>query len=262
MPHVYILPDTGGYMYHFFILELSLLRNFKKYDSEDKIYISMPHLKKYNQSYMYEAIKYFEPEIELLDNIDTIPNIIKINIEEHEPLINRDRNKVSSDAILYLRNTFLKNKTYNLEKNKYVYISREDSELLSNNTNKVKRRQILNEKELYVPLTELGFEIVKLQNLSLEEKIKLFQTSSLIIGPEGSNLSLTFLANKDTKIICICYILSFLQHTYHLANSIEIEFINYSDVERINVNEDSSGMSDNMIIDVNKFITYIRGYIN
>uniref|UniRef100_A0A6C0D899 Uncharacterized protein n=1 Tax=viral metagenome TaxID=1070528 RepID=A0A6C0D899_9ZZZZ len=35
MPHVYVLPDTGGYMYHYLILELPLLRNFKKYDSED-----------------------------------------------------------------------------------------------------------------------------------------------------------------------------------------------------------------------------------
>ena len=148
MPHVYVLKDTGGYMYHYLILELPLLRNLKRFEYEDHIYIHLPHLKKYNQSYMYEVLKYFEPEIIHLENIDDIPDCNKIFINEHEPLINKDRNKVCDEALFFLRNTILKNKKYNFDENKFVYITRQNSELLSNNINKEKRRQILNEEEI------------------------------------------------------------------------------------------------------------------
>jgi len=35
MPKVYLLPDTGGYMYHFLILELSTIRKFKILDNKN-----------------------------------------------------------------------------------------------------------------------------------------------------------------------------------------------------------------------------------
>ena len=207
MPKVYLLPDTGGYMYHFLILELSTIRKFKILDNENKIYVHLPQLKKYNQQYMYEAIKYFEPEIELIEDISNLSNDDLIIID-HEPLINKDRNEVCLEAILYLRNIFLRKKTYKIDKNKFIYITREGSELLSNNKiNPIKRRQIINENELYEPLKNLGFEIIKLQDYSFEEKIKLFQTSSLIVGPEGGNLTCSFLGNEETKIISIYKIL-------------------------------------------------------
>jgi capsular polysaccharide biosynthesis protein len=264
MPHVYILPDTGGYLYHFLILELSLLRNLKKFEYEDNIFIHMPHLKKYNQQYMYEAIKYFEPEIILLDNIDNIPKYNIIEIKEHEPLINEDRNMVSNEAILYLRNVFLKNKDYKLDKNKFIYITREGSELLSNNQNihPIKRRQILNEKELYEPLKKLGFQIIKLQDYSFEEKEEMFQTSSLIVGPEGGNLTCSILAKKETRIISICYKSSYIEHTQHIAKAVGIELIKYENVERVKVIEDQSNMSDNMIINTEHFISFIQNILN
>lgn len=101
MKHVYILPDTGGYMYHFLILELSLLRNLIKFGNEEYIYIHIPHLKKYDQAYMYEVVRYFEPDIQLLNTISNIPETNIIHLNEHEPLINENRNKVCNDALFF-----------------------------------------------------------------------------------------------------------------------------------------------------------------
>ena len=257
MNNVYVLPDTGGYLYHYLILELGLLRNLKKENTT--VYINIPHLKRYNQQYMYDALKYFEPEIIHIENTD---NYNKIYIHEHEPLINANRTKVSLDALLYLRNTFLKNTNYTLEKNKYVYISRNDSELLSNNVIHLpfKRRQILNENELIPKLIELGFEIVYLQNYSFEDKIKIFQTSKLIVGPEGSNLTCSFMANKDTTIIGIYYEGSPVDHTYQITKDLNIKYALFSDITRVVV--DSSNWSDNMIINIDAFIKYIKDIIS
>jgi capsular polysaccharide biosynthesis protein len=264
MPNIYILKDTGGYFYHYIVLELSLLRNLSKFPYEDKIYIHIPHLKKYNQDYMYEAIKYFEPDVELVENIDNISKYNRHIISDHEPLINDDRNMVCKEAILYLRDIFLRKIQYTIEEKNYVFITREDSELLSNNI-KIKRRQILNESELYEPLKSLGFKIIKLQDLSFSEKIKIFQTAALIVGPEGSNLTLSLVANKKAKIVSICYENSYLEHTKHIANQLDIDFTFYSNVERISITEDgdkhnAKSMSDNMIINVDNFISFIRSY--
>ena len=242
MKDVYILPDTGGYLYHYLILELSLLRRITKDNST--VYINIPHLKRYNQQYMYDALKYFEPQIQHIDNTD---GYNKIYITEHEPFINEKRNKVSTETLLYLRNIFLKDTSYNLEKNKYIYISRNNNELLSNN-------------QIHLPYKRRQFEIIHLENYSFEDKIKLFQTSKLIVGPEGSNLTLTLLANKDSHIIGIYYDSSPIEHNSHIANSIQVQYSLFSDITR--VSSDSSGWSDNMILNIDSFIIYIRDIIS
>jgi len=136
---------------------------------------------------MYEVLKYFEPEIIHLENIDDIPDCNKIFINEHEPLINKDRNKVCDEALFFLRNTILKNKKYNFDENKFVYITRQNSELLSNNIHKEKRRQILNEEEI------IEKELIKISPFFKSIPIQIESYLNLLIKTSGYNNLQNFL---------------------------------------------------------------------
>lgn len=84
----------------------------------------------------------------------------------------------------------------NFEKKKRVYIDRNDS---SNNENKT--RKLLNEDEIKDFLKKLGFEIVKLSNLSFLNQVELFKDSEIITGLHGAGFSNIVFCQKKTKIL-------------------------------------------------------------
>ncbi len=265
MPRVYVIHDTGGYFFHFFLLELTLFRNFKKDEGEDCIYVNIPHLKRYNEQYMYDALKYFEPEIKHIENTNGFE---RINIGHHEPLINDERNRIDDSGYLYMRKVFTKGvEPDRIVKGKYVYIARKNSEktkaFMVNNTSRI-RRQIVNEDQLIQVLEPLGFQIVYFQDKSLEEKLDIFQTSELVVSPGGGALTMLFAANKKTKFVEIIYNSTYVQNFVYMANAIGIEDYNtYTDVVIVDINDPNRMIIDyNMSIDVESFKGFIQGKIN
>lgn len=81
----------------------------------------------------------------------------------------------------------------NLEtyQDKKIYISRKNALL----------RRVVNEEELIEKLKSLGFEIVCLENLRVEDQAKLFASSKVIVAPHGASLTNLIFCQKGTKLI-------------------------------------------------------------
>jgi hypothetical protein len=70
---------------------------------------------------------------------------------------------------------------------KYIYINRQD-------------RRLKNEIEVQEMLQEIGFVIVDLENLILDEQVLVFANARIIIGFHGAGLSNLLYANSSTKV--------------------------------------------------------------
>ncbi len=91
------------------------------------------------------------------------------------------------------KNFLKKNKLINSRKKINIYISRKDS--LNNH------RKILNENELLNILKKKKFKIIKLANLSILQKINLFQKAKIVVGLYGAGLLNVIFSNKKTKVL-------------------------------------------------------------
>jgi capsular polysaccharide biosynthesis protein len=95
----------------------------------------------------------------------------------------------------FLRQQFLplaqQNQTHAV--NKYpekIYICRESQ-----------YRRVINEPEIIAALTEQGFEIVRLESLSLLEQVALFAGAKVVISPHGSGLTYIVFCQPGTKVL-------------------------------------------------------------
>jgi len=95
----------------------------------------------------------------------------------------------------------IKTKTYDC-----IYISRRTwiHEDYSNiGTNYTTRRKLVNEDELVTSLGNMGVKEIFTENLSMIEKIVLFNKAKFIIGPIGGGLANVVFSNPSTKLIAL-----------------------------------------------------------
>jgi hypothetical protein len=130
---------------------------------------------------------------------------------------------------------------FSLKPGKRIYITRKNSEFVSRH-NGVKKRHVLNEDELIERLKYLDFQYVQLEDLSFKEKVELFATSELIMGPNGGGLSFLVFANEKTKFIELFpnYKLGEYGQTYepnynhrqflHVANILKLNYTRFPDM--------------------------------
>lgn len=64
-------------------------------------------------------------------------------------------------------------------------------------------RKLLNQDMLEQHFSTLGFEILRTDNLSLEEQIRAFQEAEIIIGPTGAQMSNIIWCEPDTSVIVL-----------------------------------------------------------
>lgn len=149
----------------------------------------------------------------------------------------------------YTRNLFLRD-IYYFEKNKNVFITRIGSEKYHNN---IKKRHILNENDLVKCLNKYNFIYINLEELTMKEKVLLFNTSNIIISTHGASLTCSLFANKNTKIIEIVNKGEsngfHINHYKFICETMEISYYRYSDIL-----EDTNG---NMNINIDKFEKYL-----
>jgi hypothetical protein len=92
----------------------------------------------------------------------------------------------------FLRKTFLEKPSIaQLKKYKRIYVSRGD----------VKKRKVANESKVMDFLSKFGFTKVVLNNLSIAEQSKIFNSAEVIVAPHGAALSNLVFCKKNTKVI-------------------------------------------------------------
>ena len=93
-------------------------------------------------------------------------------------------------ALNFLKNHFQPSKS-NVLANKRLYLSRGNSG----------RRGVVNEDEVVAVLSDLDFEIVKTEKMTVKEQVDLFSTASVIVGPHGAGFTNTVFCNPGAKVI-------------------------------------------------------------
>ena len=86
---------------------------------------------------------------------------------------------VPKSTITFLRKTFLPALSRNSESPKRIYISRSQA----------RGRVVINEEKVIDVISQLGFQTVWLENLSVLEQVSLFANAEAIISPHGSSLT-------------------------------------------------------------------------
>lgn len=87
-----------------------------------------------------------------------------------------------------------------------IYISRRtwiNNDTSNIGTNYTTRRRMMNEDLLVEELEKIGIKEIFTENLTIDEKVQLFATSSLIIGNIGGGMTNLLFSNKSTKTIII-----------------------------------------------------------
>ena len=152
----------------------------------------------------YEIMNFLKDIYTFVDSLAIVPNPTELHfIYNHgEPVTLHDYGvNVHPDTFPFLRQLFLqKLPNRSIQKGKYIYITRKDSENITGNFG-VRKRQVLNENELVPMLDEFGFQYVNLETLPLEKKLELFQTSEIILSPNSGALTFSFLANTKATVI-------------------------------------------------------------
>jgi len=97
----------------------------------------------------------------------------------------------------YLRRTFLDRlglDSDGVAPEKMIYISRAGA----------KSRRITNESEVEKLLTGYGFEIFKLEEMSVAEQVTLFHQALIVVAPHGAGLSNLVFCQPGTKVLEMC----------------------------------------------------------
>lgn len=197
MEPVYEIENRGyEYFYHYIFYILSGLRFLEKDSKKTDIY--MPWLKEHG--FHFEALKYFEDKFNFFTDKKDIEGR-EVKFFHGEPLLAADR--IADEGYLYVRNKLLSKVNYKIVPKKYVYISRKNSNKLISNINRSKpvHHSVINEDELISMLSVFNFEIIYLENLTFNEKIRLFCEAEIIVAPYGGSLVPSIVSSPPQKII-------------------------------------------------------------
>lgn len=289
---IYYLENRGWpWIYHFLAYSMGGLQYIYKKDKPVKIYI--PYMKKdiapvdreyiarltgrgdYEITYPYvyggpnfsfttadinyEIVHLFEPEFQFIDTLSGIDlDAIEVRSFVGEPGSNCS---VPNITHVYLRNFVLsKIPTSIIEKGKRVYLTRKNSNNLTIN-NGILKRHVLNEDEMMEALIPLNFEYIHLENLSLKEKIHLFQTSEIILSPNSGGLTFSIFANHHTTIIELMPIFSIGDQYFtkqeqflEIGRAVGIDIHRFQEMKRVE-------SELNMEVDVPKLVDHVQTII-
>lgn len=171
-----------------------------------------------------------------------------------EPIIDSGLYHISGDGYDYLKNLF--NIPYSddeIKFNKKFYLCRSKSHLLQGNEffNNVKKRQLINENILCENLKKYNFDVIFLEDLTVEEKIKLFRNAETIISPNSGGLLFSIFSEKTNIVEINVTNPSQISNQYlSICNHFKIPYYKY-----ISNKIDSD---DNMEINIDDFINFLN----
>lgn len=190
------------------------------------------HLPMSGDSIQHETLDLLKPQFEYISDISDIP-IVNLPGAKFET---NSVDKVYDYYYKFLRDQILikNNLLLHSPPHRYIYISRSKSHLVYGNRYTEKKRQIVNEDEVYDILKKYCFEFVYLEDLCFRDKIQLFQEAKCIVSPNGGALSFTAFANQNTQIIEIhCSQVKNTDQYYNIAKVLDIPIIRYTNVDII-----------------------------
>ena len=117
------------------------------------------------------------------------------------------------------------------ETGKYSYISR----------NKVDRRTIENEHEIYESLKNIGFSIYYMEDLTFAEQIKVFRSSKIITGLHGAGLAYLIFCEPGTYIHEINGYTD-KNHYAHLSKECNLHYTRFTKVKDINDGKETNNL--------------------
>jgi hypothetical protein len=267
---IFYLEGRGGqWIFHFFVYNLGglyyilnkeynnsdndcvLLEDKSKIVPEPTTNISFP-IKIYMTNvlpFQREAFEIIKDKFQLIEDLSLLDNyeIVSIYGETLKKGIVTGDNP--EQVLPFIRNLFLEKCNYEMIKGKKIFITRKNSEIYHYGTLK---RFILNEEEFKSMLQKYNFEYIQLEDYSIENKIKLFMESEIILSSHGGSLTLSLFANIKAKIIEIRN-----KGTDGFDHSHYIQIANYLGLNHnlySNINEDSNG---NFTINVEEFEKYL-----
>ena len=198
--YYHYLYDTIPYLYHYFYL--------KKLYPTMKLLVNYPNVKK-NEFYKFN--------LDILDKFVDINNEVLIhhNNNVYESLYVSSSlthggfsNSPPNREIYGLFKKMVENVKINPQFNayKYIYISRRtwiNKDTSNIGTNYTTRRKMMNEDLLVEELNKLGVKEIFTENLSIDEKIHLFNNAKLVIGSIGGGMSNLLFSPTTTKSVVI-----------------------------------------------------------
>ena len=140
----------------------------------------------------------------------------------------------------WLRKKFLIHKS-NKKFYEKIYIDRSDSKF-----HILKKRLIINEKEIINFLIKRNFKIVKLSSFSLIEQISIFNSAKIIVGNHGAGFTNIIFCKRKTKII------EFIdKNTSSMYKKISNDMgLNYKSLLGKRVSKDQKNQNNNLFISV------------
>lgn len=252
MVNIYKLENRQmQWLYHWFIYILGGLRHLEKNNEKTIVYLEW-----FKDWHNYEKLsfKYFEDKFIFLtapNQLLNYSNITFINFHG-EPVIQPDT--VHFDTYKYLRSKLLL-KTYEFVPKKYIYLTRAKSNLLPQ-TNNTRLREINNEPDVLNMLTQLGFRFTQLEDLDLDQKIELFNTSEIILGPWSGGLTFSLVANPKTTIVDIMPPEWFKDFDHYgiICKSLNIQHFRFNGAKKMDENW-------NMEVDINLLKNFVTKLI-
>ena len=221
--------------YHFLYDTLPYLHTYLE------IKKTVPHLKLLINYPNPTRSSFYEFNIDILNKIVDFNNDLIIhkkgNVYEHVfissslthgGLSNLPPRSEIYDIYQNMKNNIIRNPDISHKK---IYISRRtwiNSDTSNIGTNYTTRRKMVNEDKLVEELNKLGIVEVFTENLSIDEKIQLFDQADLIIGSIGGGMSNLLFSEKKTKSIVIVTPY-FLDINYRFKYSMESSDITYFD---------------------------------
>ena len=133
------------------------------------------------------------------------------------------------------------------EAKKYTYISRSKGQLGT--------RKILNESEFTDDLKRLGFCIYNMEDLTFEEQIRLFRTSSIITGAHGAGLAFLIFCEPGTKVLEIWKDEYENLHYKDISSRCNLDYNRFTEVEFYDSQDHSMRVKKNEYLDALKNLT-------
>ena len=109
--------------------------------------------------------------------------------------------RVKSWSLRHIKKIYIKNKI--LKKYQKIFIDRDQFKLLDlNNLEKYAGyRVLMNENEIRDYLSSIGFLIVKPENFSFSEQVKIFSSANYVVGLYGAAMMMLAFCKEKTKVL-------------------------------------------------------------
>lgn len=198
---LYFIYDTNNY-YHF-IYDMIPYLYYYKYLSNSKLLMS-------ENAFKYKFVKetlnlfgIFDENIIIHNKNNLYKNIYTGTSLTHNGLSNNE----PRNEIFEIYNILIKNASkYLIHVPEKIYISRRTwihNDLSNIGTNYTTKRKLMNEDEIVEKLNNEDFTEVFCENLSMIDKINLFNNSKYIIGAIGGGMCNLVFSKKDTKVLIL-----------------------------------------------------------